>query len=334
MTDQPSKMNTFSFSPDTILDLVEESLDISCTNVVMQLNSYINRVYELLGTEGEKRIIKFYRQGRWSGEAIAEEHRFLQQLQEKDIPVAVPLFLKDGTTLGRYNEIYFAIFPKFGGRTSDEFNDEQWYELGRLLARSHNIGAVFDGKNRAIMHPEKSSMEQLHFLLESDLIPAEVRKEFEQTVLAFIKEATPCFTGREVIHIHGDCHFSNILQRPGDALALIDFDDFAVGPPVQDLWMLLPDSIENSMYEVEMFLEGYEMFRSFDMGSLGLVESLRGMRFIHYMAWCAFQAVEDGNVVVMENFGTSSYWKQEIADLKDITATAQKDEQIHLGGNR
>lgn len=90
-----------------------------------------------------------------------------------------------------------------------------------------------------------------------------------------------------------------------------------VGPPVQDFWMLLPGILEESFVEADLFLEGYETFRSFDRRTLRLIEPLRAMRYIHYMAWCIHQVVEDGETRVMDNFGTSDYWLQEIRDLRD-----------------
>ncbi len=66
-----------------------------------------------------------------------------------------------------------------------------------------------------------------------------------------------------------------------------------------------------------MFLEGYETFRNFDRKSLHLIEPLRAMRYIHYMAWCAYQVVNDGQTLVNSNFGTDHYWQAEIKDLYD-----------------
>jgi Ser/Thr protein kinase RdoA (MazF antagonist) len=90
-----------------------------------------------------------------------------------------------------------------------------------------------------------------------------------------------------------------------------------MGPPVQDLWMLLPGGLEDTFVEFDLFLEGYEMFHHFDQRSLRLVEPLRAMRFIHYMAWCAHQVEEDGETRAIDGFGSREYWQREIADLLD-----------------
>ena len=41
--------------PETVLNLVEAELDIPCSNLCRQLNSYINRVFEL-ETLGQARV--------------------------------------------------------------------------------------------------------------------------------------------------------------------------------------------------------------------------------------------------------------------------------------
>ena len=81
--------------------------------------------------------------------------------------------------------------------------------------------------------------------------------------------------------------------------------------------MLLPGHREDSTAEIEIFLEGYEMFRSFDMDSLRLIEPLRAMRYIHYTAWCAYQFATDGETRVREDFGSRHYWQTEMEDLED-----------------
>lgn len=305
-------------APEKILDLVEDQLGIVCTNMIRPLNSYINRVFELQDREGNGLIIKFYRPGRWSQQALQEEHLFLLKLQEIEMPVVAPLQLKDGSSLGQFQGVAYALFPKFGGRSSDEFTDDQWLELGRMLARVHAAGDQLPVKNRPFMHPAHTAREQQKFLLESGLIQSELMNDFISVSDRLIEKIEPLFDGLEMGLIHGDCHFSNILIRPDEPMTLIDFDDMVVGPPVQDLWMLLPDVPEQCYVEIDLFLEGYNTFKSFDTRTINLIEPLRGMRYIHYMAWCAYQAVEDGDVRVIDQFGSRAYWQQEIADIDDV----------------
>jgi Ser/Thr protein kinase RdoA (MazF antagonist) len=304
-------------TPEIVLTLVEKALDIRCTNLCRPLASYINRVYELEGEDGEGLVVKFYRPGRWSYGALQDEHEFLLELASREIPVIAPLALQGNSSLGEHEGMYFAVFPKCGGRSSDEYTDEQWLEIGRLLGRTHAVGAGRIPEGRIIMTPDKSTREQMDYLLAGKFMDGDLAKQFGELTNALIAEISPLFKNTEMIRIHGDCHFSNLIYRPGESFYLIDFDDMALGPPVQDFWMLLPGYREETFAEIDLFLEGYETFRDFDRRSLRLIEPLRAMRYIHYMAWCGYQVAEEGLSRVAPDFGTRDYWQRELRDLAE-----------------
>ncbi len=304
-------------TPDKAIEIVEKALDIQCTNLCRPLNSYINRVMELETKTGDFLIAKFYRPGRWSKAALEDEHSFLCELHAHEIPVVAPLPLRSDQTLGHSDGFYFAIFPKKSGRSFDEFVDEQWFEIGRLLGRTHLIGAKKQPQDRVILSPDKSLQQHISYLLRDNFIPTELIAAFQKIMDELIAEISPKFIETEMIRLHGDCHFSNLIYRPGESFILIDFDDMVLGPPVQDLWMLLPGYIQDSMVELDLFLEGYETFRPFDRRSLGLIEPLRAMRYVHYTAWCAHQVAEDGFSRVAPDFGSTAYWQAEIRDLNE-----------------
>lgn len=303
--------------PDRVLNLVEEKLSVRCNNLFRTLNSYINRVFEIESVDRVRMVVKFYRPGRWSKDAILDEHRFLFDLAAQEIPVIAPLIFPSGETVVESGKLLFSVFPKCGGRSVDEFNDEQWLQLGRLLGRVHKVGETVKAKHRITMAPHRSTREQLKYLLQSSCVPDEMKPLLEEATLGILADIQPKFSQSESIRIHGDCHFSNIINRPGESFYLIDFDDMAMGPPVQDIWMLLPGDLQESFVELDLFLEGYETFRPFNRKSLQLIEPLRAMRFIHYMAWCAHQVEGDGITRAIDGFGSREYWRQEIDDLID-----------------
>ena len=70
---------------------------------------------------------------------------------------------------------------------------------------------------------------------------------------------------------------------------LIDFDDMVTGPAVQDLWLLLPGYYKDCTVEMELLLEGYNQFLHFNRNQLNLIEPLRAMRMIYFLAWCSTQ---------------------------------------------
>ena len=241
----------------------------------------------------------------------------MRALVAAEVPIVAPLTLRDGGTLGGDEGLHFAVYPKKSGRTYDEYTDEQWLELGRLLGRVHTVGAGLRPRDRITMSPDTSTRSQVDYILAGAFIPPDLAGQFRDLTGTLIEEVGPMFHDREMICIHGDCHISNLIYRPGESFYLIDFDDMAVGPPVQDFWMLLPGYRGDSLPEIEIFLEGYETFKRFDRRTLSLIGPLRAMRFIHYMAWCAHQVAEDGHSRVAPDFGSNDYWLRELRDLAE-----------------
>lgn len=330
--EKPPPQSVFhALNPDTAITLVEKSLGIYCSNLCRPLASYINRVYELEDEDRHGIIVKFYRPGRWSTAALQDEHEFLLELAEQEVPVIAPLKLQNGQTLGTYENIHFAVFPKCGGRSYDEYNDEQWVELGHLIGRTHAVGAQHLPKDRIILAPDRSTRNQVDYILGGNFVPADLTGQYEQLTSLLIAEISPLFSGVEMIRLHGDCHCANLIYRPGESFFIIDFDDMAVAPPVQDFWMLLPDYADKSPIEIDLFLEGYEIFRHFDRSTLRLIEPLRAMRFIHYSAWCAHQFAEDGASVIVPDFGSHHYWQREIKDLSDQLDRIRDSRDLNFG---
>lgn len=311
-------------TPDRVITAVEAALGVSCSNLCRPLNSYINRVFELETRDRQGLIVKFYRPGRWSVEGLQDEHDFLLELMEQEIPAVYPLRHLNGRTLGGLGKSYFAIFPKKSGRSCDEYSRQQWQDLGRLLGRVHAVGARHAPRDRVVLAPDRSTRDHIDYLLKGEFIPAELAGPFQQVAEAVLRVISPLFAGCEMIRIHGDCHFSNLVYRPEESFYIIDFDDMVTGPPVQDFWMLLPGYANESHAEIDLFLEGYETFRHFDERTLRLIEPLRAMRYIHYTAWCAHQFAEDGHSRIAPDFGSGRYWQQEIDDLADQLVRIEK----------
>ncbi|MFH0909315.1 MAG: serine/threonine protein kinase [bacterium] len=313
---QPSAPADFNdLTPDVVINLVEETLHTRCSNICRPLNSYINRVYDVHLEDGGGVICKFYRPGRWSRDALQDEQDFLFELAEAEIPVIAPLRDATGASLFIHEHLTFALFPKKGGRIGTEPTADQWKELGRLLARVHVVGAARTPRDRIRMGPEHAA-EQLDYILKSGLITSESHDRYAEVAANTMDLIPHHFDAAEMIRIHGDCHHQNIIHRPGESFFIIDFDDMSIGPPVQDVWMLLPGRVKDCLREVDFLIEGYETFRPFNRTGLALVEPLRAMRYIHFTAWCIRQAADGGFKRLSPDWGSASWWKQEIHELE------------------
>ncbi|WP_319563240.1 serine/threonine protein kinase [Marispirochaeta sp.] len=315
-----------SLTPELVLQAVAQAYGMSLESTLTPFPSYINRVYGLRDDDGRDYVTKFYRPGRWSYEAVLEEHQFLEDCREAELPVVVPIADDEGYTLqdvvavdaeGNEDEFLFALFPKRGGRNFDAEGDDQWLRLGRLLGRLHLAARERDAENRLVLHPQKTT--KAHILELTELVPPDLRSEFHDFCLQTVEKISPAFDGLEYHRIHGDCHRGNILDRSEEGLLLIDFDDMAMGPAVQDLWLLLPGRRDECNRELNLLIEGYEEFLPFTRSSLELIEPLRFMRILHYSAWCARQRYDTGFLHHFPGWGSEAYWVKELEDLKDQT---------------
>jgi Ser/Thr protein kinase RdoA (MazF antagonist) len=306
----------FNTDINTLLSTAEIAVGKKLTGMTAPLPSYINRVYEFRAVDGTRLIAKFYRPGRWNAQAIADEHSFIRELQEAEIPVVAPIILQNGTTIGEANGIFFALFPKKAGRQLEINSWEDWLRIGMLTSRIHCVGAQQKAASRVHIDPTVSTMQDLEFL-RTNVLPPRYKEPYSNVVNNIISISKPSFSSIEQIRIHGDLHRGNILDRMDEGLFIIDFDDMAMGPPVQDLWLLLPDRPDNSRSELELFLEGYEHFREFDRTSLKCIEPLRAMRMIYFLAWCSRQVDDFQFKKNFPDWGSDSFWQKEINDLND-----------------
>ena len=125
----------------------------------------------------------------------------------------------------------------------------------------------------------------------------------------------PLFDDFEYIRIHGDCHSKNILHRPDEGLLLIDFDDMLMGPPVQDMWMLLPGHVLDSQIELDLMIKGYNEFREFDDRSKVLIEPLRAMRMLYFLDWISRQKEDPCFNANFPNWSNDSFWSDHVREL-------------------
>jgi Ser/Thr protein kinase RdoA (MazF antagonist) len=317
----------FELSPERVLEAVED-LGYRPTGRCLVLNSYENRVYEVeleenekteIGTPpGRKLVAKFYRPGRWSKEQILEEHQFLLDLKEAEIPVVAPISFGDGQTLAQTHvgSLWYAIYPKVGGRVPDELDDEQLHWLGRLLGRIHTIGSGRNAKHRIHLTPETYGLYNLDYLLTNHWIPPDFRAHYEEYVRAICHIATSLFKGARMLRIHGDIHPGNLLWGK-EGPFFLDFDDMLVGPAAQDLWLLVPGRDEDSRQRLALLIEGYEQMQTFDRKELHLIEILRALRFVNYTAWLARRWEDPIFPRSFPEFNTHQYWNERTKDLRE-----------------
>lgn len=305
----------FELRPETILDAIDD-LGPRTTGRCLTLNSMENRVYEV-EVDDKFIVTKFYRPGRWSESQILDEHQFLLDLQENDVPVIAPE-LFNGKTLFQLKEsgLFYTVFPKKGGRLPQEMTHEQLEIMGRMLARLHNVGATKKAENRITISPKTFGMGNLKFLMDGQFLPPHVESSYKNMVEKICILIDPLFENVENIRIHGDCHLGNIIWREGEGPFFIDFDDMLMGPPIQDIWLVTPGMDEYAVRDRNVLIESYKTMRDFDNSSLKLIEPLRTLRYIHFSAWIAKRWKDPAFQVAFPYFNEHSYWDTQLNDLQ------------------
>jgi Ser/Thr protein kinase RdoA (MazF antagonist) len=315
----------FSLTPEHVLDAVEQA-GHHTTGRCYALNSLENRVYEVELDDDRHVVAKFYRPNRWSRDTIKGEHRLLRALHDAEIPVVPPEPFPDGDTLHQAAEgIWFTLFPKVGGRSPDELNLDEHEELGRLLARIHNVSASLADHHRPALSPETYGRASLAAILARTNMPDGLRHRYVDAVERVIAVGDARLAGIESFLGHSDCHRANLL-RGNSGFFFLDFDDAAVAPAVQDFWLLLPARPADCPHELEAMLKGYETFREFPRSSLKLIELLRALRYVRYAGWVAARWDDPAFKRAFPHWGTDNYWEAQLVDLHEQLGLLDRDD--------
>jgi Ser/Thr protein kinase RdoA (MazF antagonist) len=313
---------TFSLlTPDTVLDALD-SIGAHSDGRMLALNSYENRVYQIGMEEGPPLIAKFYRPHRWSDTAILEEHAFVAELVEREIPVVPATSQFDDKTLHTFKGFRFAVFPKHGGR-APELDDRFTLEwMGRFLGRIHAVGALQPYRERPVLDSVTFGEEPRDYLLANGFIPVELDAAYCSVAAQALEGVRRCFDRAgdiKTLRLHGDCHGGNVLWTDAGP-HFVDFDDSRMGPAVQDLWMLLSGERADMVRQLSDLLAGYEDFCEFDPRELYLIEALRTLRLMHYAAWLARRWDDSAFPVAFPWFNTQRYWQDRILELREQIA--------------
>jgi Ser/Thr protein kinase RdoA (MazF antagonist) len=313
-----------NLQPEQIIATLE-GIGYRCDGRFLALNSYENRVYQV-GIEDDLPVVaKFYRPARWSDVEILEEHRFANQLAAAELPIVAPL-PHAGSTLLFAGPFRFAVYPYRGGRAPELDDYHLLRQLGRLVARIHNVGELEPFAHRPTIDIDSYGRASRDFLLEHEFIPYDLEAAYEGTAEQVIAGVAACQSraGRvRQLRIHADFHPGNVLVAR-EQIHLVDLDDARMGPAVQDLWMFMSGNQAEQSPQLSALLAGYEEFRRFDARELHLVEAMRSLRIMHYAAWLARRWDDPAFKVAFPWFAAQRYWDEHILALREQVALMQE----------
>ena len=335
----PNQTPFAGLTPDVVLDALE-AVGLRGDGRLTQLNSFENRVFQVMLEDGQAVVTKFYRPNRWSDEQIAEEHAFSREAQAEDIPVVAPLDLQEPPPGGKATlspaaprslAVWsseagmwrFAVWPRRAGRTPELEDEAVLQRLGSCLARLHTVGARTSFSHRHTLDIEADAQAALSLIESLQLVPPDQDAAFSsagQLALGFIATRIKGIHAAS-LRLHGDCHPGNLLWRD-DQPNLVDLDDACNGPAVQDLWMLLSGEPSEAQRQLRALLQGYEQIRPFDDRELQLIDALRLCRMLRHNAWVARRWDDPAFPRAYPDFGSSSYWAQQAMQLREQVAQA------------
>ncbi|MGZ8955287.1 MAG: serine/threonine protein kinase, partial [Methylovulum sp.] len=174
MVTMNTNLTPFSaLTPDIILHALD-SIGLHGDGRLLALNSYENRVYQVGMANASFIVTKFYRPERWTDAAILEEHAFVKELFESEIPVVPAMPFGNHQTLIHADGFRFSVFPRQGGRVPELEGREKLEWMGRFIARIHAIGALRPFKERPTLNIANFGDEPRAYLLANHFIPADL----------------------------------------------------------------------------------------------------------------------------------------------------------------
>ncbi len=229
----------------------------------------------------------------------------------------------NGNTLHHYQGYGFALFESVGGRQFEVDNLEQLEGVGRFLGRIHKVGSRQAFQHRPTIGLQEYLYQPREILQNANMIPMHLENSFfndlDMLIKAIENHWQDSFT---TIRLHGDCHPGNILWRDGPMF--VDLDDSRNGPAVQDLWMLLNGERQDKLMQLDIILEAYQEFCDFNAAELKLIEPLRGLRMVHYMAWLAKRWHDPAFPLAFPWFNEPKYWEGQVLAFKEQIASLEE----------
>lgn len=193
--------------------------------------------------------------------------------------------------------------------------------MGRFIGRIHMVAQGNQFAHRPAFSTQDYLITPVAELEKGQLVPAHLHQAFFTILQQVAERAEQLYRSTDDIRLHGDCHPGNILWRDGPTF--VDLDDCRSGPAIQDLWMMLSGDRQQQLLQLDTLLEAYQEFCDFDHQQLTLIEPLRAMRMVHYMAWLNRRWQDPAFPQAFPWFASDKYWEQQILALKEQLAALQ-----------
>lgn len=270
-------------------------------------------------------VLKFYRPGRWSLEALQDEVQFLEDLREANIA-----FVRPVGSVRIWQGLYYIVFETISKSyevTPKVLSEGSVRKLVQAIARIHDVGANRIATSRPPFDPEAMCTGCFEVIKRSGFIPKDLQRPYEE-VIGELVEKMAAIKDIPIQRVHGDTYSGNTMWDLNGPM-FMDLDDFQMGPVALDLrllssgWRLntLPESmsrIECQDVQQELILNFYREFRSFPKSWEALFPLLSACRDIQFDAWFSARWLEPGfaEKYPNEDLTDLDYWKNSLEGLQ------------------
>lgn len=270
-------------------------------------------------------VLKFYRPGRWSFEALQDEIQFLEDLREAEIPFVRPI-----GGVRSWHGIYYIAFEAVAKSYKEApkiLDIGSVRKLVHLVARIHDVGSKRVATSRPQFDPEAMCFGCFDVIRESKFLSKQLHGPYEEVINEIVLRMAS-FKDIPIQRVHGDTYSGNTLWNSNGPM-FMDLDDFQMSQVGLDLrllssgWKLntLPESmsrIECRDIQQELILNFYREVRSFPKSWEAIFPLLSACRDIQFDAWFSARWMESGFAKNYpdEDITNIAYWKNSLEGLQ------------------
>lgn len=271
-------------------------------------------------------VVKFYRPGRWSTEALKEEVQFLKDLEKENVP-----FVRTIGNLNSWNGLNYIVFERIKEPVVIDrsvLDEDSVRNMVHLVAKIHEVGRKRLSVYRAQFNPRSMSEGCFEVINKAGFLPSSLRGRYQEVIDTLVRKFDS-LGEIPVQRIHGDTYSGNILWKPEGPI-FMDLDDFQVGPIALDVrllsfpWRLdtLPESLdrrERRIIQHNMVLDMYKEVSSLPEIQEKVLPLLGAYRDIQFDAWFSSRWNESGFTKQYEDddITSSDYWVDSIEGLEE-----------------
>lgn len=284
--------------PDALACLLTEKYGLSEVYCRLLVRG-VGDTYAVESSAG-RYVLRVYRNTHRSLPQVKEEVNLLLALKQANVTVSYPIADLSGATIQQLNAIEgergAVLFSYAPGHAAIKLNDNQLRNLGREMARFHNVSSTLpEGGERWRFDTDTmlfQPLEKLKAAFEDDAESYEWLQGIAKEIQERVSQA-----GASVFS-KGYCQFDFIPKNfhfEGDVVTLFDFDFMGYGWLVNDVmsfWQHLAVDVyagRSTQEEMDMsyriFLEGYQEYRVISEEELAMVPYLAPGFWLFYMAF-------------------------------------------------